>query len=215
MICNCYLKKFSNKVVSSQIKRHTTSCVLKWQKQTTDEPHPITVSIPFVEGLRQEVHCIACTTGVWCAFFIPNMLCSLYISKNRLPTDSITSAVYYVKCKTCSGGSVGKTLHALCVRKKEHCDAIRLGQSSKSAIAEHVHEQSMPHEIDWQGMKAIRSCTLEEGAKTREAFHIQKRKPQLNCDGGVEQSTIWNAIIWIWCWPRYYFMVRLFSGSMC
>ena len=41
------------------------------------------------------------------------------------------------------------------VRKKENCDAITLGQSSKSAVAEHVNEQSMPHEIDWQGMKAI------------------------------------------------------------
>ena len=59
-------------------------------------------------------------------------LCSL-----GLPTDSITSAVYSVKCKTCSGEYVGETFRALRVRKKEHCDAIRLGQSSKSAIAEH------------------------------------------------------------------------------
>ena len=63
--------------------------------------------------------------------------------------------MYSVKCKTRSGEYGGETLHALRVQKKEHCDAIRLGQSSKSAIAKHVHEQSMPHEIDWQGMKAI------------------------------------------------------------
>ena len=98
---------------------------------------------------------IARTTGVRCAFFTPNTLCSVYTSKDRLPADSISSAVYSVKCKTCSGEYIGETLRALRVRKKEHCDAIRLGQSSKSAIAEHVHEQSMPHEIDWQGMKAI------------------------------------------------------------
>ena len=90
---------------------------------------------------------------------------------------------------------VGETLRVLCVRKKEHCDAIRLGQSSKSAIAEHVHEQSMPHEIDWQGMNAIDRARWKRERKIREAFDIQKRKPQLNCDGGVERSTIWNAII--------------------
>ena len=91
--------------------------------------------------------------------------------------------------------SVGVTLRALRVRKKEPCDAIRLGQGSKLAIAEHVHEQSMSHEIDWQGMKAIDRARWKSERKIREAFHIQKRKPQLNRGGGVERSTIWNAII--------------------
>ena len=70
--------------------------------------------------------------------------------EGRLNTDSITSDVHSAKCKTCLGEYVGETLRALRVRKKEHCDAIRLGKGSKSAIAEHVQEQSMPHEIDWQ-----------------------------------------------------------------
>ena len=100
-----------------------------------------------------------------------------------------------MKCKTYSGEYVGETLRALRVRKKEHCDAIRLGQSSKPAIAEHVHEQSMPHEIHWQGMKATDRARWKRERKIREASHVQKRKPQLNRDGGVEQSTIWNAII--------------------
>ena len=55
MMRNGYPRKFINKVVSSQIKRHTTSCALKRQKQTTSEHNPKTVSIPFVEGLSQEV----------------------------------------------------------------------------------------------------------------------------------------------------------------
>ena len=98
--------------------------------------------------------------------------------------------MYSVKCKTCSGEYVGETLRALRVRKKEHCDVIRLGQSSKSAIAEHVHEQSMPHEIDWQCTKAIGRARWKRKRKNREAFHIQKRKPQFNLDGGVERSAL-------------------------
>ena len=89
------------------------------------------------------------------------------------------------------------TLHA-CVLEhtRRLCDVIRLGPSSKSTIAEHVHEQSMPHEIDWQGMKAIDRARWKRERKIREkAFHIQKRKPQLNRDGVVERSAIWNAII--------------------
>ena len=175
---NGYPRKFINKVVSSQIKRHTTSCALKRQKQTTNEPRPITVCIPFAEGLSQEVRRIARTTGVRCAFFTPNTLCSLHTSKNRLPTDSITSAVYSVKCKTCSGEYVGETLRALRVRKKEHCDAIRLGQSSKSAIAEHVHEQSMPHE---EGAKNQRSISHSKAQTETQSGRRCRTKHHLEC----------------------------------
>ena len=91
-----------------------------------------------------------------------------------------------MKCKTCSGEYVGETLHTLRVRQNKHCNAIRLGESSKSAIAEHVHEQLMPHEIDWQGMKAIHRARWKREQKIREAFHIQKLKPQLNRDGGFK-----------------------------
>ena len=90
MMRHGYPRKFIDKVVISQIKRHTMSCALKQQKQTTNEPRPITVSTPFVEGLSQEVRRIARTTGVRFTFFTPNTLCSLYTSKDRLPTDSIT-----------------------------------------------------------------------------------------------------------------------------
>ena len=79
MMHNGYPRKFIGKVVTSQIKRHT-SCALKRQKQTTNEARPITVRILFVEGLSQEVCRIARTAGVRCAFFTPYTLCSLYTS---------------------------------------------------------------------------------------------------------------------------------------
>ena len=52
-----------------------------------------------------------------------------------LPKELSTHVVYSVKCKTCKDEYVGETKRALSVRKKEHSDAIRLGQCSKSAIA--------------------------------------------------------------------------------
>ena len=73
------------------------------------------------------------------------------------------------------------TLGVLRVRKKEHCDAIRLGQSSKSAIAEHVHEQSMPHEIDWQGMKAIGRARWKRERKSEKHFTFKSA----NCNSIV------------------------------
>ena len=61
-----------------------------------------------------------------------------------------------------------------------------LDKSPSQPFHEHVHEQSMPREIDWQGMKVTDSARWKRERKIREAFHIQKRKPQLNRDGGVE-----------------------------
>ena len=122
--------------------------------------------------------------------------------------QSSSCYVYCAKCETCHGEYVGETLRELRVRKKEHCDAVSLGQRSKSVIAEHVHEQSMPHEIDWQGMKAIDRARWKRERKVREAFHIQKHKPQLNRYGGVERSKTWS-------WPRSHFVVRLSSSSVC
>ena len=120
-----------------------------------------------------------------------------------------------MKCKTCPGEDVGETLCALCVRKKEHCDATRLGQSSKSAVAQHVHDQLMPHEIDWQSMKVIGCACWKRERKIREAFHIENRNAQLNRDGGLDEAPFGIPLFDFWCWPRYYLMVRLSSSSVC
>ena len=50
---------------------------------------------------------------------------------------------------------VCETLRALQVRAKEHRDAIRLGNTEKSAVAQHVHQQKEPHEIYWSTMSVI------------------------------------------------------------
>ena len=92
---------------------------------------------------------------------------------------------------------MGETLRAVSVRRKEHSGAIRLGHGSKSAIAEHVHNQSSLHEmdIDWSSLCVIDRASKKKERKIREAFHIYKRKPQLNRDQGVERSAVWNAIL--------------------
>ena len=78
---------------------------------------------------------------------------------------------------------------------KEHSDAIHLGHGSKSAIAEHVHNQSSLHEMDWSSLYVIDRASKNKEREIREAFHIYKRKPRLNRNQGVERSAVWNAIL--------------------
>ena len=65
----------------------------------------------------------------------------------------------------------------------------------KSAVAEHVHESEPPHEIDWKSVKVIDRAKGRLERKISQAFSIQKRKPAMNRDRGVEKSTVWDVVL--------------------
>ena len=96
-------------------------------------------------------------------------------------------------CKTCTDEYVGEIKRALSVRKKEHSDAIRLGQCSKSTIAEHLHDHPSPHEMDWSTLQVVDRARRQVERRVREAFHIYKRQPKIKRDSGLERSSVWNA----------------------
>ena len=95
-----------------------------------------------------------------------------------------------MKCKTCDAEYVGETQLALGVRAKEHGGARRLGHDYKSAIAEHVHNQDLLHEMDWERLKIIDYACRRSEREFREAFHIHRRTPNINRDGGIERSAV-------------------------
>ena len=74
-------------------------------------------------------------------------------------------------------------------------DAIRLGQCSKSAIAEHVHDHPSPHEMDWSTLQVVDRARRHVERRVREAFHIYNRQPKINRDSGLERSAVWNAVL--------------------
>ena len=63
------LKKFIDKEIRQQVKRSVTSSI---EHKQEDECRLETVSIPFIDGLSQEVRRIARTAGIRCAFSAPN-----------------------------------------------------------------------------------------------------------------------------------------------
>ena len=189
---NGYPKCFTERVISKQRKR--TGQERQGRKRNDDEPME-QANIPFVDGVSQEIKRIARSAGIQCTFFTPSTTRPLYNVKDRLPAGSRTHAVYAVTCQTCGEQYVGETLRSVEVRCKEHKDAIRLGQTAKSAIAEHVHGQINTHVIDWQHVQIIDGARRTRERKTREAFQIEKRQPRMNRDSGIEKSGTWSAII--------------------
>ena len=113
---------------------------------------------------------------------------------HSLPPGYSTNVLYAIKGKTCDQEYGGETKRAVKVRCQEHKVAIRLGQTTKLAVAEHVHTSAESHEIDWENINIVdRANHTRE--RIREAFHIAKRKPDMNRDEGIERSMAWNAII--------------------
>ena len=71
----------------------------------------------------------------------------------------------------------------------------QLVTTKKSALVEHVLSYEKPHEINWRSLNVVHKATNMKERKVREAFHIQKQKPGLNRDKGVEKGTTWDAIL--------------------
>ena len=95
--------------------------------------------------------------NIRCTFNAPNTLQKLHNVKDSLPLCSATYAIYSIKCRTCDEEYIGESMRSLDTRCKEHRDAIRLAQCTKSAVADHVlsEEHSQPHEIDWQSVRIL------------------------------------------------------------
>ena len=195
MASNGYNTKFVRKAIAKQMRRSTMSDIEKIALKEQHAQQMEMARIPFVDGLSQQIRRLAREAGVRCSFYMPNKLDWLYQAKDDLPRTTTRHAIYSVKCGTCESEYVGETLRAVNVRSKEHRDAIRLGQTEKSAIADHVHNQVVPHEIDWNSLKVIDRATKKRERKIREAFHIHKRNPGMNRDIGTERSAVWNALL--------------------
>ena len=86
-------------------------------------------------------------------------------------------------------------MRALDVRCKEHIDAVRLGDLEKSAVAEHIYSHAEPHEVNWSKGEVLDRARNKRERRIKEAFYIEKRKPGMNRDRGIEVSETWNAIL--------------------
>ena len=73
------------------------------------------------------------------------------------------------------------------MRAKKHSDAVAKGDHKKSASAEHVLSYEEPHEINRRSLNVVEKAKNTKERKIREAFQVQKRKPGLNREKGVEK----------------------------
>ena len=100
MVNNGYPNSFIGKAIKKQVRKRNLGIDKGKEKATEDDRGIVTTSIPFVDGLSQEVRPIAREAGVKCAFYAEETLQDVYAAKDHLPTDMSTHAVYSIKCGT-------------------------------------------------------------------------------------------------------------------
>ena len=140
------------------------------------------VTLPFVDGLSQELQRIYRTYGIATSFKPYSTLRKQLVSpKDPTPADKKSGVVYEIHCTNCSDIYIGHTGHQLGERLKEHKS---LAPSRKlSAVAEHL--STTGHIIDWENTKVLDREDREYPRQVREAIYIKKKKPSLNRDQGL------------------------------
>ncbi|KAJ8963458.1 hypothetical protein NQ318_018940 [Aromia moschata] len=113
-------------------------------------------------------------------------------SKDPVPR-LLTKGVYELKC-TCGKSYIGQTRRSIQCRIKEHQRHTRLGNTDKSAIAEHVHTNEN-HKIDYENIRALDKTTRYYPRIIRESLEIMKNNNNFNREDGYRLSNTWRLAI--------------------
>ena len=90
--------------------------------------------------------------------------------------------VYSIPYKACPAMHIGQTGRPLETRVKEHKTAVRNGEVSSSALAEHAWNES--HQIDWDDVSVLAAENNLQRRLTLESWHIHQHSTTVNRELG-------------------------------
>ena len=119
------------------IRRHMRS---HRSSQSGESREPVMkVMIPYVRGLSESIRWILSPFGIQTTFQLNTTLQSLLMrAKDRVPDQDRAGVVYRIPCNACPVSYVGQTGRRLQQRVQEHKRFIKQGDTSMSALAEHI-----------------------------------------------------------------------------
>jgi len=159
------------------------------------EPPKATISIPYVNGLSEDIRRIAWGYNIRTTFRTQGTLRqTLTKVKDKLTDTQRSNVVYRIPC-TCGKVYIGETQRALGTRIKEHQDACRLCHTEKSAVAEHAWDAG--HRVDWEVVQILDTASKMKELLVKEAIHIQLTPSEklLNRDNGWQIPEAWNTTL--------------------
>ena len=143
-----------------------------------DPPLPLKamVTLPYIRGVSEAVRRVLSPLRIR-VVFCPWMTLHhrLVRPKDHIPVDERRGVVYRIPCTDCPRVYIGQTGRSLKLRLSEHRRALRNGDVTTSAVAEHVLCES--HRVDLSQTEVIDSHPQTLTRVMLESWHIQQQQP--------------------------------------
>ena len=127
--------------------------------------------LPYVKGVTERVRRVLSQQNIKVATKPVNTIRQIVSKpKDRVEDLKKTGVIYQIPCSDCTTVYIGETGRALHTRRAEHERNVRLAHTEKSALSEHAN--SLDHNIDWDGIKVLKSEPKYHQRKWLEALMI-------------------------------------------
>lgn len=147
--------------------------------------------LPYVKGVTDRIGKILKRYKIKTIFRPPQKIRQYLRSvKDNVPLQS--PGVYAVPC-SCGHFYIGQTKRSIGVRLKEHIKAVQNESPNKSAICEHLMDNS-DHWIRFDQAKVLSNERFMIPRLVREAIEI-KRHPNFNRDNSFMLSSSWSPVL--------------------
>lgn len=114
------------------------------------------------------------------------------LGSTKDPLGLTAPGVYKIGCE-CGMQYIGQTQRCISQRRNEHIRHVRLGQTNKSAVAEHSLEEK--HTFNFEETKKICSANGFWDSVIKESIEIRLHDNLINRDSGYHLSTAWEPVI--------------------
>ncbi|KAJ8951756.1 hypothetical protein NQ318_012607 [Aromia moschata] len=163
-------------------------------QRTKAEQQPTTYAcLPYVSGMTDKLKKTLSKKNIGVRFRTVKKIQQVLPSNKDPVPRLLTKDVYELK-STCGKSYIGQTERSIQCRSKEHQRHTRLGNTDKSAIAEHVHTNEN-HKIDYETIRVLDKTTRYYPRIIRESLEIIKNNNNFNREDGYRLSSAWRLAI--------------------
>ena len=167
------------------------------KKDKTKDPSEITarnrvppIALPYIKGLSENMQRLFRTHNVPTYHKPFNTLRNVLVKpKDNIPKDQQCGLVYQISCQNCDNTYIGETGRNMGTRFKEHTSR----KGTNSAMKEHL--ETAGHRCTLDEVKILDKEDNWYKRKVKEAISIQRHRPSLNRDKGLELPPVYSPLL--------------------
>ena len=159
-------------------------------KKESTEPKGF-IKLPYVKGQSEKIRRLANKYQIRSVFTSKQTLRSVLTKTKPEGLQDTKNCIYSIPCE-CGKVYIGETKRPLNTRLEEHKKNCRLGETTKSGVANHVWDEQ--HTILWNETKIIGKEEHWQKRKFKEAVAMEL-KQNIFSQPSVTISQVWKSIL--------------------